>query len=243
LSLGLLDSAARITRQVLSEAEAHEHAGTVASARFCAGTWPRLVLGDFQALGRESAALAAFCTERKVEQIRLLAILHQAIARAMVDPTASNLSAIQWALEAVRKSGGNTGYSIHISAYAEALLMADDFPGARAALDDGFAFCERTGERYWLPDLHRLAGQIALKGRQPDWPAAEACFNEAIDLAHGQEAFLLELRAANDLARLWRTSQPQRDVSALLEPILANIEGGETARDVRTARSLLAELV
>jgi hypothetical protein len=35
----------------------------------------------------------------------------------------------------------------------------------------------------------------------------------------------------------------ENDPRALLEPILAGIEGGETSRDVRNARALLAELV
>jgi hypothetical protein len=46
-----------------------------------------------------------------------------------------------------------------------------------------------------------------------------------------------------DLARLWRDTGSSNDPRALLEPILAAIEGGETMRDVRNARALLAELV
>jgi predicted ATPase len=84
---------------------------------------------------------------------------------------------------------------------------------------------------------------VALKRPQPDRLRAEACFVKAIEVAHGQEARLLELRAATDLARLWRDARSDRDPRALLEPILATIEGGATARDVRNARALLAELV
>jgi hypothetical protein len=41
---------------------------------------------------------------------------------------------------------------------------------------------------------------------------------------------------------LWRETRSDNDPRALLEPILAMIEGGETTRDVRNARALLAEL-
>jgi hypothetical protein len=54
---------------------------------------------------------------------------------------------------------------------------------------------------------------------------------------------MLELRAATDLARLWREAGAPNDSRVLLEPILAAIEGGETMRDVRNARALLAEIV
>ncbi len=52
----------------------------------------------------------------------------------------------------------------------------------------------------------------------------------------------MELRAANDLARLWRKSNSGGDVRALLEPILEAVEGGAEARDVRDAHGLLSGL-
>jgi class 3 adenylate cyclase/predicted ATPase len=243
LSLGLLDSAAQISERARAELLGHEHAATVATVRFCAGTWPMRVLGDLESLERESAALASYCAEKRVEQIRLLAGLHHAYARAMREPIEQNVGAIRAALDALRKSGGHTGNSAHISHLAEALLTAGDLAGAEAALADGFAFVAQSGEQYWLADLHRLQGQLALRRPEPDRRGAEACFVKALEIASGQEARLLQLRAANDLARLWRDTRSDRDPRALLHPILATIEGGETSRDVRNARTLLAELV
>jgi class 3 adenylate cyclase/predicted ATPase len=242
LSLGLLDSAAQISAQVRAELLGHGHATTVASARFCAGTWPQLVLRDLEGLERDSAALAAYCAEKRVEQIRLLASLHHAYTRAMREPLEKNVGAVRAALAALRKSGGHAGLSLTITNLAETSLMAGDLTGAEAALEEGFAFVAQSGERYWLADLHRLRGQLALKQHEPDPLRAESCFIQAIETARSQEARLLELRAATDLAQLWRNTKPDGDLRALLEPALAMIEGGETARDVRNARDLLAEL-
>jgi tetratricopeptide (TPR) repeat protein len=243
LSLGHLDSATQISGQVRTELLGHGHATTVMSARFCAGLWPMLILGDLEGLERESATLEADCAEKRVEQIRLLASLHYAYARAMREPIEENIVLLRAALSAVREAGGIVAYSLHVSNLAEALLMAGDWAGAEAALQDGFAFVEQSGEGYWLADLHRLGGQVALKRPEPDRLRAEACFVKAIEIAHSQEARLLQLRAAVDLAQLWRDTRSERDPRALLEPILVMIEGGETARDVRNARALLAELV
>jgi class 3 adenylate cyclase/predicted ATPase len=243
LSLGLLDSAARLRDQVLSEISGHGHATTVASATFCVLTWPELVRHELPQLEHDSERLAAFCTEKKVEQIRLLASLHHAYARAMREPLCANIETLRAALEALRKSGGTTGNSITLSNLAEALLVADDLNGAEAVLRDGFDFVEQSGERYWLADLHRLSGQVALRRQPPDRPRAEACFLEAIEVARSQDARLLELRAVIDLARLWQATRTAAEIRALIEPALAAIEGGETAPDVRGARGLLAQLL
>jgi class 3 adenylate cyclase/predicted ATPase len=243
LSLGLLDSAARISEQVRTELLGHGHATTVASATFCGWTWPMLVLGDLEGLERDSAALASYCAEKRVEQIRLLASFHHAYARTMREPVDENIALLRPALVAVRESGGNAGNSIMICNLAEALLTAGDLAGAEAALEDGFAFVAQSGEHYWLADLHRLQGQAALKRPEPDRLRAKTCFVKAIEIARSQEARLLQLRAAADLARLWRDTRSDGDPRELLEPILATIEGGELSRDVRNARALLAELV
>ena len=243
LSLGLLDSAAAISEQVRAEIAHHGHAATFASGTFCAITWPKLVLGDHEGLERDSAELASFCTEKKVEQIRLLATLLCAFARAMREPVEANIVAMRQARIALGKSGGSTGNSIILSSLAQSLLHAGDLTAAEAALNDGFAFVERSGERYWLADLHRLCGQLALRQPDPDRARAEACFHKAIEVARGQEARLLELRAAIDLGELWQGTRPSAEIRALVEPILGQIEGGTTAPDVRNACALLAAVI
>ena len=129
LSLGLLDSAARLRDEVLAETEGHGHATTIASATFCVRIWPQFALKELPALEHDSAELAVFCTEKKVEQIRLLASVHHAYARAMREPCEANIAALRLALDALRKSGGNTGNSITLSNLADALLAADDLDG------------------------------------------------------------------------------------------------------------------
>jgi predicted ATPase len=243
LSLGLLDSAAQISAQVRAELKDHPHPPSIATVTFCGSTWPMAVLGDLEGLERHSAELVHYCADKKVEQIRLLAGLHRAYARAVREPVKTNIDFIHRALDAVRRSGSNAGNSILISNLAEALLVGGDLAAAEAALEDAFAFVKQSGESYWLADMHRLCGRVALSRQEPDRARAETCFREAIEVARSQEARLLELRAATDLARLWRDTESPNNPRTLLEPILATIEGGETTRDVRDARTLLAELV
>jgi len=240
-SLGLHDQAARVRELVRTELPDHRLPGTVALYMQLALAWPELMYGDLEAAERYAAEHVAFCAERKVEQFRLWGRNYQASARAMREPTEENVAALRDAIAANNRSGGYFSDSIFKSYLAETLLLRGEMAGAEAALQDAFAFVERSGERFWLADLYRVDGQIALRRPETDRERAEACFLKAIEIAHRQEARMLELRAATDLARLWREAGAPNDPRALLEPILAAIEGGETTRDVRSARALLAE--
>ena len=241
-SLGLHDQAARVRELASAELRDHKIPGTIALYMQLALAWPELMYGDFEAAERYAAEHVAFCVEKRVEQFRLWGGNYQAGARAMRESTEENVAALRVAIAANNRSGGYFSDSIFKSYLAEALLMRRDIAGAEAALQDAFAFVERSGERFWLADLHRVDGQIALKRPETDRERAEACFLRAIEIARGQEARMLELRAATELAELWRDKGAPNDPRALLEPILAEIEGGETTRDVRNARALLAEI-
>jgi predicted ATPase len=242
LSLGFVDSAAEVSGQVQAEISTHTHATTIANARFCAVTWPKAILGDLPALELVSTELAAYCADKRVEQIRVLASLHCAYAHAMREPNEAGTAALRAAFDHMRLAGGSTGSSMILCHLAEVALQAGDVERAEADLTQGFAFVAQSGERFWLAELHRLSGQLALRQAEPDRVRAEACFRKAIEVARSQQGRLLELRAANDLARLWRDGKSNNDLRALLEPILSAIEGGATSPDVRNARALLDAL-
>jgi len=240
--IGLEEQAARVSKQVLAELSDHSHASTVASCTFLTALWREFLFGDLEACERRSADLVAYCTEKKVEQFRLFGCIFRAYARAMQEPTGENIVAIRAAIDAEHQSGARIFDSVYISQLAEALLMAGDLDAAEAAVCEGLIFVEQSGERFWLAELYRLSGRIRLRRPEPECARADACFLRAIEIARSQEARLLELRAATDLARLWRDSGSGGDASALLEPILAAVEGGETTPEFRTARAFLAEL-
>ncbi len=239
--LGLHEQAARHSEQVLSELPNRYSALTVAACTWFAVVAPACMFGDLETCERHSEELIAYCTERKVERYRVSAALSHAHARALRNPIDENIAVLRAAIDASRRSGSRQLESHHLSNLAEVLSAAGDVRGAKATLKEAFTFVERSGERYWLAELHRLDGQIALHQPEPDTEQAAASFLRAIDIARGQESRMLELRAATSLAQLWRDTGSLNDPQALLEPILAAIEGGEVMWDVRSARALLAE--
>jgi class 3 adenylate cyclase/tetratricopeptide (TPR) repeat protein len=242
LFLGRLDDAAKVGEQIKADLAGHGHAPTIAFCRFFSIVLPDLVSGDDEACERHSAELVAYCEEKKVEQFRLLGVVYQALARVARAPDAESIAAANAAVGAAHRFGGHFGDSDFLSRLAEASLTIGDRAGAEAMVTRCLAFIEASGERFHLANVRRVEGLIALDGPSPDKAKAEACFRQAIEIAREQELRLYELRAATELARLWRGVKPPAELRALLEPAIAAIEGGATPRDVREAQAFLAEL-
>jgi predicted ATPase len=101
---------------------------------------------------------------------------------------------------------------------------------------------EKTGERFYEPELYRLQGELVLALAVDKQPEAEACFQQALTVARQQEAKLLELRAAMSLSRLWQQQGKRTDAYDLLAPIYGWFTEGFDTADLQEAKALLEEL-
>jgi predicted ATPase len=101
---------------------------------------------------------------------------------------------------------------------------------------------QTTNENWYEADIHRIAGEIALKSPKPDAVKAEAYFERALAVGRQQQAKSLELRAAMNLARLWRDQGKVQRARELLGPVYGWFTEGFDTRDLNEAKALLAEL-
>jgi predicted ATPase len=76
-------------------------------------------------------------------------------------------------------------------------------------------------------------------------PAEEvdAALRTALEIAEEQGAFLLKLRAATSLARLWRDQGKVQQARELLAPVYGWFTEGFDTRDLKEAKALLNDLV
>jgi len=107
-----------------------------------------------------------------------------------------------------------------------------------AALAKGLM--DETGENMWLSHLHRLYADMARA--DSDGAAEESHLNTAIEVASRQGAKLFELRAAIDLASLWRDQGKNIEAISLLQPIHDSIAEGDCPEDRATSGELLIAL-
>jgi predicted ATPase len=98
-----------------------------------------------------------------------------------------------------------------------------------------------TSERWWEPEVYRIAGEIALLSRERD-TASEAYFERALEVARAQQAKSWELRAATSMARLWREQGKRDEARELLAPVYGWFTEGFDTLDLKQAKALLEEL-
>ena len=100
-----------------------------------------------------------------------------------------------------------------------------------------------TTEMWWSEaEMSRLQGELRLQLASPDVPQAEACFQQALDVARRQQAKSLELRAALSLNRLWQQQGKRQAARELLAPIYGWFTEGFDTADLQKSRALLETL-
>ena len=101
---------------------------------------------------------------------------------------------------------------------------------------------DTTELRYYAAELSRLKGALLLQQAVPDAAQAEACFQQALDVARQQQAKSWELRAATSLARLWQQQGKRQEAHDLLAPIYDWFTEGFDTLDLIDAKALLDAL-
>ena len=144
-------------------------------------------------------------------------------------------------IDAYRATGAELEGPLWAAMLADALLRHDRIEDALAVVDDALTKVSGTGVRLHLGELHRLHGVALVQSGAPPHEA-QATFQRALDVAQGQGAKSLELRAAMSLARLWRDQGKPQQARELLAPVYDWFTEGFDTRDLKEAKALLEEL-
>lgn len=88
---------------------------------------------------------------------------------------------------------------------------------------EALPWVDKTGERWYEPELYRLKGELLLQQTSGNQTEAEHCFHHAISTAQHQQTTAWELRAAISLAKLWQSQGKRDEARELLSDIYAFI--------------------
>jgi tetratricopeptide (TPR) repeat protein len=148
---------------------------------------------------------------------------------------------MQEGLAIMRKAGARYGLPLWLFALGELLLDAGRLDDAEAAIAEGAELTAATLNDYCASECPRLEGEL-LRRREGPTPAAEGRLRQALELAAGQSARALELRAAISLAHLYRQRGEREQARQVLEPVAGGFTEGLATRDLKRAVALLADL-
>jgi predicted ATPase/DNA-binding winged helix-turn-helix (wHTH) protein len=154
---------------------------------------------------------------------------------------AAGLALLRTGLARLRQADFTFRYTICLAALAQGLGAFGQVAEALTAIDEALERANRHEERWCLPELLRIRGELLRLDPKVDG-SAEACFRDALDEARRQQALSWELRAATSLAKLWRDAGKTAEAKQLLTGVYDRFtEGFETA-DLRTAWAVIGEL-
>jgi class 3 adenylate cyclase/predicted ATPase len=145
-------------------------------------------------------------------------------------------------LSAWRATGTTVWMPTYLSYLTRAYAELGQFDEGSRCISEAIVAVQTTNESWYEADIHRIAGEIALKSPKPDAVKAEAYFERALSVARQQQAKSWELRAAMSMARLWRYQGKRDEARDLLAPIYGWFTEGFDTLDLKEAKALLGEL-
>jgi predicted ATPase len=114
---------------------------------------------------------------------------------------------------------------------AEAYEQAGQPEEGLCLLAEAMAHVDQQEGRGYEAELHRLKGVLLLSLSPNHRTEAEACFQQALDIARH-----------HSLARLWQSQGKRQDACELLEPVYGWFTEGFDTADLQDAKVLLDEL-
>jgi predicted ATPase/DNA-binding winged helix-turn-helix (wHTH) protein len=239
--LGYADQAQQLSHALLGLAQRAEHTLSLVYMELYAALLSQLRRDVTATQAHANAAMTLATAEGaglRVEQGRLL----WGWARAMQGDAIAGVAHIRQGWTAHHGMGPQLLRPYYLSLLAEAYGQQGQPEAGLQALADAFTLVAVTEERWWEAELYRLQGALLLQLPLPEAGQAEACFQQALDVARRQQARALELRAALSLARLWQGQGQSTAARQLLAELYGWFTEGFDTADLQEAKALLAEL-
>jgi predicted ATPase len=239
--LGYPDQALTRNNEAIILAQELSHPYSLASALDYAA-FVHCYRREGQATQEQAEAGMALASEKGFPQYLALGMVMRGWALAMRGQGEEGIAYLHQGLAAFRAARAEISRSRDLGLLAEAYGKVGQPEAGLTVLAEALAVVDKTGERYWEAELHRLKGELLLVLSTDNSTEAEACFRQALDIACRQEAKSLELRAATSMSRLWHQQGKRQEAHDLLEPVYGWFTEGFDTADLQDAQALLETL-
>ncbi len=239
--LGYPDQAVERANEAVALAEQLAHPNSAANA-LCFAAFTNQILRDLPRCGELADAAVALAKEHGNAFFLMLATHVRGYSLAqqgLADKGIEMMRQVRVAMDAAKLEMQAPYFRAQL---AETLGQVGQAEQGLSLLDEALAIVEHTDEQFFEAEIHRLRGELLLSRSARSKTKAEAAFRQAIETAGGQEAKLLELRAATSLARLWGENTKRAEARELLAPVYGWFAEGFDTPDLKDAKALLDEL-
>jgi class 3 adenylate cyclase/predicted ATPase len=239
--LGYPDQALARANEALTLAQHLEHSYTLARALY----WTTLLhqlRREWQVVSERAATAITVATAQQVALVLAPGPIMRGWALAMQGHGAEGLTQLSQGLDTYQATGAVFQRPHFLSMLAEAHRGLGQPEAGLTALSEALTLVEKTGERYYEAELHRLKGELLLQHAAPEVTHAETCFQHAIHIAQSQQAKSWELRATTSLAKLWQQQGKRQEAHDLLAPVYNWFTEGFDTADLQEAKALLDAL-
>jgi len=239
---GFPNQAMRAAETSVEYAQQTEHAISLCSALAYAGCTIALLVGDLEAAKRYIEALIETARRRALDRWGAFGLYYRGLFLARSGNIVAGVAALRAGLDQIVEAHYSPRLLGYLGGLAEALGNAGLPRRGLATVDEALARSEETDERWMLPELLRIKGELLKTEAGPKAETIEDHFRRALDTAHRQGALSWELRAATSLARLWRDQGRSAQARVLLQPVYERFTEGFDTADLVEAKRLLHEL-
>ena len=239
--LGYPEAALADAEQALRYAREIGQAATLMAAlNITAAT--HIFCGSYPVAIAQSQELFALAEEKGALLWRSVRNIYHGVILALTGKASDAVQMITPGIAAYRSTGATLRVPWDLSYLATAYAELGQFDDAWRCITEAMTAVETTKERWCEAELHRVAGEIALKSPQPDTAKAQAYFERALTVARQQQAKSWELRAAMSIARLWRDQGKRDEARDLLALVYGWFSEGFDTLDLKEAKALLDDL-
>jgi predicted ATPase len=239
--LGYPDAALADTHHALKDAREITQAATLMMA-LCVPSFTHISCGNYAAAKVQCDELVALADEKGASLWKAYEMLVRGRVLALTGEPAEAVQMITSGITALRSTGATVNVPWHLAYLATAYAELGQFDDAWRCIGEALTAVKTTKETWIEADIHRMAGEIALKSPEPDAAKAQAYFERALAVARAQQAKSLELGAAMSMARLWRDQGKRNEARQLLAQIYGWYTEGFDTHDLKQAKALLDEL-
>jgi predicted ATPase/DNA-binding winged helix-turn-helix (wHTH) protein len=238
---GSPDTSVRTAQATVEQALKTKHELSLSNALAVAACPAFFSSGRYQECGRYVAMLDEQVMRHGIAIWRPTALFYRAaLAYTQGDASSGTIDDLKRAIEEFRNVNYLARMPYYLSVLTDALIHCGRLGEAETTIRTALDRAHAQNERWCVPELLRIRAAILAASDRPGEAEAALVVSMASALEIG--ALSWRLRAANDLAKLWRARSRTDDARKMLLPIYGEFTEGFATRDLVVAADLLASL-